>query len=77
MENNFGTLTDLGIRFQEAVLTACDEYGCDPNNLTESDWNNLYSHLTKENFGELVDTALDVASGLWEVRVAFADYDGF
>lgn len=77
MEETFGTLSLLGIAFQEAVLAACDEYEIDPNNLTESDWNNLYAQLTEESFSDLVNTAIDVASGDWDIRVAFADYDGF
>lgn len=63
MEENFGTLTDLGIRFQEAVLAACDEAGIDPSNLSELDWNDFYTDLTEENFDVLVVKAVDVASG--------------
>ena len=59
---NFGFLTDLGIYFQEAVLSSCDKYGIDANNLTESDWNLLYSQLSELSFKELVYTAMDVAS---------------
>lgn len=62
MENDFGTLTDLGIRFQEVILESCVQCGIDPNNLTEEDWNNLYEHLSEENFDKLVITAIDSAS---------------
>jgi hypothetical protein len=63
MKETFGTLSDLGIRFQEAVLTAYDEAGIYPSNLSESDWNDFYTDLTEENFDVLVVKAVDVASG--------------
>ena len=76
MEEIFGTLSPLGICFQEAVLAACDEYEVDPSNLTESDWNSLYSRLSEENFGDLVTTALNVASGNRDIRVGYPDRKG-
>lgn len=73
MENDFGTLTDLAIRFQEVILESCDQCGIDPNNLTESDWNNLHEHLSEENFNELVITAIDFASQNRGIRFADAE----
>lgn len=77
MEENFGTLTDLGILFQEAVLLACEQARIDPNILSEGDWNNLHGALTEESFKSLVIEAVDTALKFQETVVAFADYNGF
>lgn len=61
MEENFGTLSDLGIRFQEAVLLACDEAHIDPNFLSEGDWNDLYDTLTEDSLNDLVKKAVETA----------------
>lgn len=53
MENDLATMTDLEIRFQEAVLAECDRLGADANNLTDEDWMLLYRQLTEENMQSL------------------------
>lgn len=77
MENDFGTLTELSIRFQEAVISACDQCKVDANHLSEEEWNDFYGSLTEENFDNLVREAVDTASKFQEIVVAFADYNGF
>lgn len=77
MEETFGTLSDLGIEFQEMVLARFEEHGLDANLLTEADWNVLYRHLREDTFDELLDWAIDMAYRDKEIRIAFADYDRF
>lgn len=67
-QEEFGVLSDLGIRFQEAVLNWCNEYELDVNNISEEVWNELYAELSEESFDDLVKEAMDTASGLWVLQ---------